>query len=104
MPISHRWSEPTLARSGECAAEPARSVQPTRLDVNSQGDVVMVERGHRLVASLWKYSAQSRQVNKLLQVSFPGEVGGPQVSPSGKWISAIRNGQLIFIEQKGPKP
>lgn len=74
------------------------------LDVNAQGDVVMIERGHRLVASLWKYSAQSKQVDKLLQVRFPGEVGGPRVSPSGKWVSAIQNGQLVFIEQKGAKP
>lgn len=74
------------------------------LDVNAQGDVVMVERGHRLVASLWKYSAQSKQVDKLLQVSFPGEVGAPRVSPSGKWVSAIRNGELVFVEQKGSKP
>jgi len=75
-----------------------------QLDVNSHGDVVMSERGHRLVASLWKYSAQSQQVDKLVHVSFPGEIGAPRVSPSGKWVSAIRNGQLIFIEQKGTKP
>lgn len=74
------------------------------LDVNAKGDVVMVERGHRLVASLWKYSAQSKQVDKLVQVNFPGEIGAPRVSPSGKWVSAIRNGELIFVEQKGIKP
>lgn len=71
------------------------------LDVNAQGDVVMIERGHRLVASLWKYSAQSRRVDKLLQVSFPGEVGAARVSPNGQWVSAIRNGQLVFIQQEG---
>lgn len=74
------------------------------LDVNAQGDVVMIERGHRLGASIWKYGAQSKQVDKLVHVSFPGEIGAPRVSPSGKWVSAIRNSQLIFIEQKGIVP
>jgi hypothetical protein len=74
------------------------------LDVNAQGDVVMIERGHRLRASLWKYSAQSKQVDKLVHVSFPEEIGAPRVSPSGKWVGAIRNSQLTFIEQKGIMP
>lgn len=74
------------------------------LDVDTQGDVVMVERGHRLVASLWKYSAQSKRVDKLLQVNFPHKLEAPAVSPGGKWVSAIRNSQLIFIEQKETKP
>ncbi len=74
------------------------------LDMSNQGDVVMVERGHRLVASLWKYSAQSKRVDKLLQVSFPDELGGPQISPSGRWVTVIRQRQLILIEQKGVTP
>jgi hypothetical protein len=71
------------------------------LDVNDQGDVVMIERGHRLVASLWKYSAHSKQVDKMLQASFPIEIGRPRVSPSGKWVSVIHSGNLVFVEQKG---
>jgi hypothetical protein len=74
------------------------------LGVNEQGDVVMMERGHRLLATLWMYHAQTGTVDKLLQVRFPDELGGPQVSPSGRCVSVVRNGQLLFIEQKGTKP
>jgi hypothetical protein len=75
-----------------------------RLDVNAQGDVVMVELGHRLVTSLWKYTASFKRVGKLLQVHFPNELGAPLVSPSGRWVSAIHNKELILVEQKGVRP
>jgi hypothetical protein len=73
------------------------------LDVNSQGDVAMIRRGHRL-PSLWMYHAQTGTVDKLLQVRFPDELGASQVSPDGRWVSAIRNGELILVEQKGTRP
>lgn len=97
--INPRWEEVVSVQ-----LSPKDPFSLHELDVNDQGDVVMIERGHRLVASLWKYSAQAKQVDKLLQVNFPHELGAPAVSPSGKWVSAIRNGQLVFIEQKGTKP
>lgn len=74
------------------------------LDVNAQGDVVMIERGHRLVASLWRYSAHSKKVEKLLHVVFPEELGAPQVSPNGRWVSVMRQSQLVLIESKGVTP
>ena len=75
------------------------------LDVNSQGDVVMIERGHRLLAALWMYSAKSGMVDKLMQVRFPDELGGPQVSPNGQWVLVGRQGgQLVLIERKGIQP
>lgn len=97
--IDPRWEEVVSVQQS-----PKDPFSLHALDVNAQGDVVMIERGHRLVVSLWKYSTQSKQVDKLLQVNFPHELGAPAVSPSGKWVSAIRNGQLIFIEQKRTKP
>ncbi len=74
------------------------------LDVNAQGDVVMVELGHRLLTSVWKYTARSKRVDKVIQARFPDELGGPQVSPTGAWMSAVRNGQIVLVNQKGPKP
>jgi|CXWL01.1.fsa_nt_gi hypothetical protein len=97
--INPRWEEVVSVQQS-----PKDPFSLHALDVNAQGDVVMIERGHRLVVSLWKYSTQSKQVDRLLQVNFPHELGAPAVSPSGKWVSAIRNGQLIFIEQKRTKP
>jgi hypothetical protein len=72
------------------------------LDVNGQGDVVMIERGHRLLATLWIYRAQPGTVDKLLQVRFPDELGGPQVSPNSQWVIVERQGgRLVLIERKG---
>jgi len=65
----------------------------------------MIERGHRLLATLWMYHPQSGMVDKLLQVRFPDELGGPQVSPNGRWVTAGRQGgQLVLIERKGVRP
>lgn len=76
-----------------------------QLDVNAQGDVVMIERGHRLLATLWMYHAQNRTVEKILQVRFPDELGGPRVSPDGHWvIVSQQGGQLVLIEWKGVRP
>lgn len=74
------------------------------LNVSDGGDVVMIERGHRGQASAWKYTAQSKAVDKVLQVNSPEDLGVPQLSPNGKWVSVIRQGQLVLIEQKGAMP
>jgi hypothetical protein len=74
------------------------------LDVNAQGDIVMIERGHRPAISLWRYTAQSKSVEKLTYVISPDVLGAPQVSPNGRWVSAVRDSQLILIESIGGKP
>lgn len=74
------------------------------LSVNAQGDIVMIERGHRPAISLWRYTAQSKRVEKLTHVISPDVLGAPQVSPNGRWVSVVRESQLILIESKGVKP
>ncbi len=74
------------------------------VDVNSLGDVVMIERGHRHVARLWKYSALSNSVEKLLQVGFSEELGAPRVSPDGRWVSVMKQSLLVLIDSKGVQP
>jgi hypothetical protein len=74
------------------------------LDVNAQGDVVMIERGHRPAISLWKYTAQSQRVEKLTHVVSPEDLGPLLLSPNGQWVSVKRNSQLVLIESKGAKP
>jgi hypothetical protein len=71
------------------------------LNVSEGGDVVMIERGHRSQISLWKYTAQSKVIDKVLQVNSPEDLGAPQLSPSGKWASVIRQGQLVLVQEKG---
>lgn len=74
------------------------------LHVNAQGDVVMIERGHRLVTSLWMYAQKSKKADKLMKVNFPDEIGATQVSPNGKWVSVMKQSELMFIECKGATP
>ena len=74
------------------------------LSVSEGGDVVMIERGHRGEVSLLKYVAQAKAVDKVLQVHSPEDLGVPQLSLNGKWMSVIRQGQLVLIDQKGVMP
>ncbi len=74
------------------------------LSANAQGDVVMIERGHPPAISLWRYTAQSKRVEKLTHVVSPDVLDAPQVSPNGRWVSVVRRSQLIMIESKGVKP
>lgn len=74
------------------------------LDVNTQGDVVMIERGHRPAISVWKFTAQSKRVEKLTHVVSPEDLRAPQVSPNGRWVSVMRQSQLVLIESKGVTP
>ncbi|MDF0665709.1 MAG: hypothetical protein P0119_06485 [Nitrospira sp.] len=75
------------------------------LDVNAQGDVLMIERGHRSAIGLWMYDAQSKMVSKLLQVVSPEELQGFRISPNGRWISVTKeSSQLILIKRKGVTP
>lgn len=74
------------------------------LDVNAQGDVVMIERGHRPSISLWKYTAESASVEKLLHVISPEDIRAPQLSPNGRWVTVMRQSQLVLVERKGVMP
>lgn len=74
------------------------------LDVNAQGDVVMIERGHSPGISLWKYTAESGSAEKLLHVISPEDIRAPQLSPNGRWVTVMRQSQLVLIERKGVMP
>ncbi len=72
------------------------------LDVNERGDVVVIDRGHVLNHSLWKYTASSRKVEFVTRA--PRDLGAPLVSPNGHWISFILRGELHLAHSKGEKP
>ncbi len=74
------------------------------LSVNAQGDMVMIERGHRPTISLWKYTAHSKLAEKITQVISPRELRAPLVSPNGQWISMKIDSQLVLIQSKGATP
>jgi hypothetical protein len=72
------------------------------LDVNGQGDVVVIDRGHRLNQSMWKYTARSQKVEFVTRAPLDLEV--PSVSPDGRWVSFILRGELHLACAKGDKP
>jgi hypothetical protein len=74
------------------------------LDINRQGDVVMIERGHRPAINLWKYTAHSKVAEKLTHVVSPDDLRAPKVSPDGRWIAVIKHPYLLLIEDKGAEP
>lgn len=72
------------------------------LDVNVQGDVVVIDRGHRLNQSIWKYTAGSRNVEFVTRA--PLNLGVPSVSPDGRWVSFMLRGELHLAHGKGERP
>lgn len=72
------------------------------LDVNERGDVVVIDRGHSLNQSIWKYTARSRKVE--LVTRAPLDLGGPLVSPEGRWVSFILRSELYLARAKGDRP
>jgi hypothetical protein len=72
------------------------------LDVNVQGDVVVIDRGHRLNQSMWKYTARSRKVEFVTKA--PLDLGVPSVSPDGRWVSFILRDGLYLAHGKGERP
>lgn len=71
------------------------------LDVNAQGDVVVIHRGHR-PQSIWKYTASSRKVEFVTRA--PRDLGVPLVSPDGHWVSFILRGGFYLAHIKGARP
>lgn len=71
------------------------------LDVNGQDDVVVIHRGRR-PQSIWKYTASSRKVEFVTMAPF--DLGMPQISPNGWWVSFILRGELHLAHAKGEKP
>jgi len=72
------------------------------LDVNERGDVVVIDRGHSLNQSLWKYTASARKVEFVTRA--PLDLGGGLLSPTGQWVSFNLRGELHFAYHKGTRP
>ena len=74
------------------------------LDVNEQGDVVVVRRANRASPTLWKYTARRTSVEQLPTPKLSQEVGAVQLAPDGQTISYVDKGLLVFIRSHGGKP
>ncbi len=74
------------------------------LDVNDQGDVVVMRRANRANPTLWKYTARHASVEQLPIAQLSQEVGGVQLTPDGQTISYVDKGRLVFVRSHGGKP
>lgn len=74
------------------------------LNVNQRGDVLALEPAHGGATMLWKYSATTHQVERVRQAPTLADLGSPQLSPSGKWISFVERRTLYLARDKGVKP
>ena len=83
---------------------PANPFSLHDLNVNARGDVVVIERGHRGVTSLWKYSAGTGAVEQITKVPGMHTFGGPRISPDGKWVSFLDQSLLFLASMKGVTP
>ena len=73
------------------------------LDVNDQGDVVVLRRANRANPTLWKYTARHASVQQLPITQLSQEVGAVQLASDGQTISYVDKGQLFFVRPQGGK-
>jgi hypothetical protein len=74
------------------------------LDVNEQGDVVVLRRANHALPTLWKYIVGRANVEPLPIRQLSHDVGGIQLTPDGQTISYVDKGQLFFVRPQGGKP
>jgi hypothetical protein len=84
--------------------EPNERATLDDLDVNDQGDVVVMRRANRISPTLWKYTAQRAQAEQLPITQLSQEIGAVQLAPDGQTISYVDKDQLVFVRLSGGKP
>lgn len=92
---SAKWEEVVAVQQS-----PNSVVGLHRLQVNERGDLVALQfwRGAR---SIWRYSAATHRVEKVRHAPSSADLGGPQLSPTGHWMSFSEQGTLYFTQEKG---
>lgn len=84
--------------------EPNEQASLDNLDVNDQGDVVVMRRAKRASPTLWKYTVRGEHGEQLPVSQLSQEVGAVQLAPDGRTISYVDKGQLVFVRSHGGKP
>ena len=84
--------------------EPNERASLYDLDVNDQGDVVVMRRAHRVRPTLWKYTAQRASVEQLPAGQLSQEIGAVRIAPDGRTISYLDKGQLVLLRSQEGKP
>ncbi len=85
---------------------PSNVISLQDLDVNRQGDVVVIHRGY-LPHSIWKYTASSRKVEFVTRAGvliYDLDLEAPLLSPDGRWVGFIRRGEFYLAHHKGGQP
>ncbi|MDH5336385.1 MAG: hypothetical protein OEW20_08675 [Nitrospira sp.] len=97
--VNYQWTEAAAMQQS-----PQDPISLQQLNTNERGDIVATELAHRGVTSIWKYTAATRQVGKVYQASSLTDLGGPQLSPTGQWISFSERQILYLARAKGVQP
>lgn len=74
------------------------------MDLNDEGDVVVVRRANWASPTLWKYSEYPANVTQLPVPPLSQEVGAVHLAPDGRTISYVDKERLIFVRSQGEKP
>lgn len=84
--------------------EPNERASLYDLDVNDQGDFVVMRRANRISPTLWKYTARRASVEQLPITQLSQEIGAVQLAPDGQTISYVDKGLLVFVRSQGGNP
>jgi len=97
--VNHQWTEAAAMQQS-----PQDPISLQQLNTNKGGDIVATELAHRGVTSIWKYTAATRRVENVHQAPSLTDLGGPQLSPTGQWISFSERQLLYLARDKGVQP
>jgi hypothetical protein len=93
---NQQWTEVVAVQQS-----PQDPLSIQHLDINQRGDVVAWEPAHGGASIFWKYSAQTHRVEKVRHAPTIADLGGPQLSPTGRWISFLERQTLYLAHDKG---
>lgn len=94
--LNQQWEEVVAVQQ---SAQDPLSLQG--LDINQRGDVVAWEPAHGGASIVWKYSVQTHRVEQVRHAPTVADLGGPQLSPTGQWISFVEHQTLYLATVKG---
>lgn len=97
--VNQQWTEVVAVQQS-----PQDPLSLQYLDINQRGDVVAWEPAHGSASIFWKYSAQTHRVEKVRHAPTIADLGSPQLSPTGRWISFLERQTLYLAHDKGVRP
>jgi hypothetical protein len=96
--FNNQWTEVVAVQQS-----PQDPLSLQHFNINQSGDVVALQFG-RGARSIWNYTAAAHRVEKVRQAPSRADLGSPQLSPTGQWISFYEQRTLYVEHVKGARP